>query len=148
MTDVFTRTRDGFTLSDDPARLDPTAIHAYLTRSYWAKGIPRATVERSIQGSLCFGLYDDEAGAQIGFARVVTDRATFAYLCDVYVLEAYRGRGLGVWLTACVLDHPDLQGLRRWLLTTQDAHGVYEKVGFVRAPFPERFMVIERPTLS
>lgn len=145
MTDVFTRTRDGFTVSDDPARLDVTAIHAYLTRSYWAEGITRDLVERSIRGSLCFGLYDGDA--QIGFARVVTDRATFAYLCDVYVLEDYRGRGLGVWLTACVLDHPDLQGLRRWLLTTQDAHGVYEKVGFVRAPFPERFMVIDRPTL-
>lgn len=145
MTDVFTRTRDGLTVSDDSAQLDVTAIHAYLTRSYWAKGIPLDTVERSIRGSLCVGLYDGDA--QIGFARVVTDRATFAYLCDVYVLEAYRGRGLGVWLTACVLDHPDLQGLRRWLLTTQDAHGVYEKVGFVRAPFPERFMVIDRPTL-
>ncbi|MEP0548417.1 MAG: GNAT family N-acetyltransferase [Rhodothermales bacterium] len=142
---MFTRTRDGLTLSDDPARLDVAAIHAYLTRSYWAKGIPRAIVERSLRGSLCVGLYDGDA--QVGFARVVTDRATFAYLCDVYVLEAYRGRGLGVWLTACVLDHPDLQGLRRWLLTTQDAHGVYEKVGFVRAPFPERFMVIDRPTL-
>lgn len=143
--DAFTRTRDDFTLSDDPARLDVTAIHATLTRSYWAKGIPLATVERSIRGSLCVGLYDD--GAQIGFARVVTDRATFAYLCDVYVLEAYCGRGLGVWLTDCVLAHPDLQGLRRFLLTTQDAHGVYEKVGFVRVPFPERFMVIDRPTL-
>lgn len=143
----FTRQRDGFTVSDDPARLDPAAIHAYLTRSYWAKGIPRETVERSIRGSLGFGLYDEAAGEQIGFARVVTDRAAFAYVCDVYVLEEYRGRGLGVWLMECVLDHPDLQGLRRWLLTTQDAHGLYEKVGFVRAPFPERFMVIDRPTL-
>ncbi len=146
MTDVFTRTRDGFTVSDDPARLDLGAVHAYLTRSYWAKGVPRDTVERAAAGSLCFGLYAD-SGEQVGYARVVTDRATFAYLCDVYVLEAYRGHGLGVWLTECVLDHPDLQGLRRFLLTTQDAHGLYEKVGFVRAPFPERFMVIDRPTL-
>ena len=146
MTDVFTRTRDGFTVSDDPTRLDLGAVHAFLTRSYWAKGIPRDTVERAVAGSLCFGLYD-ASGEQVGYARVITDRATFAYLCDVYVLEAYRGHGLGVWLTACVLDHPDLQGLRRFLLTTQDAHGVYEKVGFVRAPFPERFMVIDRPTL-
>src|SRR5690606_26233848 len=109
----FVRGRDGFTVSDDPARLDPAAIHAYLTRSYWAKGIPRETVERTIRGSLCIGLYDEEAGEQIGFARVVTDRAAFAYVCDVYVLEAYRSRGLGVWLMECVLDHPDLQGLRR-----------------------------------
>ncbi len=145
MTDFFTRTRGGFTISGDPARLDPGAIHAYLTRSYWAKGIPFETVERSIRGSLCFGLYAETE--QIGFARVITDRATFAYLCDVYVLEAYRGHGLGVWLMACVLEHPDLQRLRRFLLTTQDAHGLYEKVGFVRAPFPERFMVIDRPTL-
>ena len=146
MSEAYTRTRDGFTVSDDPTRLDVTAIHATLARSYWARGIPHATVERSIRGSLCLGLYD-QSGAQIGFARVVTDRATFAYLCDVYVLEAYRGRGLGVWLTDCVLAHPDLQGLRRFLLTTQDAHGVYEKAGFIRAPFPERFMVIDRPTL-
>ncbi len=142
---VFTRTCNGFTVTDDPARLDPAAIHAYLTRSYWARGITRDLVERSIRGSLCFGLYD---GEQIGFARVVTDRAQFAYLCDVYVLEEYRGRDLGVWLMECVLDHPVLQGLRRFLLTTQDAHGLYERVGFVRVPFPERFMVIERPTLA
>lgn len=141
----FTRTREGFTVSDDPARLDPAAIHAYLTRSYWAEGIPRETVERSLRASLCFGLYAGDE--QVGFARVVTDRACFAYLCDVYVLEAYRGRGLGVWLMECVLAHPDLQGLRRFLLTTQDAHGLYEKLGFVRVPFPERFMVIERSTL-
>lgn len=142
----FVRSRDGFTVSDDPARLDVAAIHAYLTQSYWAKGIPRDVVERSIRGSLCFGLYSGD-GAQIGFARVITDRAAFAYVCDVYVLEEYRGHGLGVWLMECVLDHPDLRGLRRWLLTTQDAHGLYEKVGFVRAPFPERFMVIDRPNL-
>ncbi len=142
---TFLRHRDPFTVSDDPTRLDATAIHAYLTRSYWATGIPLAIVERSIQGSLCLGLYEDDE--QIGFARVVTDRATFAYLCDVYVLEAYRGQGLGVWLMECVLNHPELQGLRRLLLTTQDAHGLYEKVGFIRAPFPERFMVIDRPTL-
>lgn len=142
----FVRSRDGFTVSDDPARLDPAAIHAYLTRSYWAKGIPRTVVRRSIRGSLCFGLYADDGG-QIGFARVVTDRATFAYVCDVYVLEGYRGQGLGAWLMECALDHPDLQGLRRWLLTTQDAHTFYEDVGFIRAPFPERFMVIDHPNL-
>lgn len=145
MSDTFTRTRDTFTVSDDVLRLDLDATHAYLTRSYWATGVPREIVMRSIRGSLCLGLYEDDT--QIGFARAVTDRATFAYICDVYVLEAYRGRGLGVWLMECLLDHPDLQGLRRWLLTTQDAHGLYENAGFVRAPFPERFMVIDRPTL-
>lgn len=135
-----------FTVSDDPARLDVAAIYAYLTRSYWAKDIPRDIVEHSIRGSLCFGLYDGD-GEQIGFARVVTDRAAFAYVCDVYVLEDYQGRGLGTWLMTCMLDHPDLQGLRRWLLTTQDAHTFYEDAGFVRAPFPERFMVIDHPNL-
>jgi GNAT superfamily N-acetyltransferase len=144
---TFVRTREDFIISDDPARLDVAAIHAYLVRSYWAKGIPRDIVERSIRGSLCFGLYDDSTGEQIGFARVITDRAAFAYVCDVYVLEAYRGRGLGAWLMDCMLDHPDLQGLRRWLLTTQDAHAFYEEVGFIRAPFPERFMVIDHPNL-
>jgi len=143
----FVRSRDGFTVSDDSVRLDIVAIHATLSRSYWAAGIPRDVVERSIHGSLCLGLYDDATDEQIGFARVVTDRAAFAYVCDVYVLEAYRGRGLGAWLMDCMLDHPDLQGLRRWLLTTQDAHTFYEDVGFVRAPFPERFMVIDQPNL-
>lgn len=137
---------DGYEVSDDPARLDAEAVHAYLTRSYWSPRIPRETVERAASGSMPFGLYA-EAGAQIGYARVVSDRATFAYLCDVFVLETFQGVGLGRWLVACVLAHPDLQGLRRWLLTTQDAHGLYEQVGFVRAPFPERFMVIDRPRL-
>lgn len=137
---------DGYTLSDDPARLDLGAVHAYLARSYWSPGIPRETVERAAAGSLAVGLYAPD-GAQVGYARVVTDRATFAYLADVYVLEAHRGRGLGRWMVEQLLAHPDLQGLRRWLLTTQDAHGLYERLGFVRAPFPERFMTIDRPDL-
>ena len=135
----------GVVFSDDVGRLDVEAIHATLARSYWSPGIPRAVVEAAIAGSMPFGLY--EAESQIGFARLVTDRATFAYLADVFVVEAWQGRGLGTWLTRQILDHPELQGLRRWLLTTQDAHGVYERVGFVRAPFPERFMVIDRPDL-
>jgi GNAT superfamily N-acetyltransferase len=114
----------GFTSSTDPARLDITAIHRFLSEdSYWARHIPRATVERSIANSLCFGIYD-AAGQQAAFARVVTDRATFAWLCDVFVLPAYRGQGLSKWLVQNMLAHPDLQGLRRHLLATLDAHGL------------------------
>ncbi len=142
----MTWTRDGYEVSDDRDRLDLGAVHAYLTRSYWSPGVPRDVVERAAAGSLPVGLYAPD-GAQVGYARVVTDRATFAYVADVYVLEEHQGRGLGRWLMECVLAHPALQGLRRWLLTTQDAHGLYEKVGFVRAPFPERFMTIDRPRL-
>lgn len=145
---VVTWERDGYVVSTDPDRLDLGVVHRYLSEaSYWARGVPRTVVERSVANSLAFGLYAVESGTQVGFARAVTDRATFAYLADVFVLPAHRGRGLGRWLNACVLDHPDLQGLRRLLLTTQDAHGLYEQVGFVRAPFPERFMVIDRPAL-
>lgn len=132
-------TQAGYAVSDDPARLDPVAIHAFLSRSYWANGIPLATVERSLRQSLCFGLYAPE-GAQVGFARVVTDRATFAYLCDVYVLEEHRGRGLARFLIRCVDSHPDLQGLRRFMLATADAHDLYAQHGFVRPARPERLM--------
>ena len=104
--------RDGFTVSTDPARLDLDAIHAFLATSYWAEGIPREILERALRGSLCFGLYEGER--QVGLARVITDAATFAYLCDVYVLPEMRGRGLGKWLIECVMEHPDLQGLRRF----------------------------------
>src|SRR4051812_3746558 len=100
------REKNGYLISTDPERLDLDAIHAYLSRSYWSKGIPKSVVERSLRGSLCFGLYT--AGAQIGFARVISDRATFAYLCDVYVLEAERGKGLAKWLIQAVIEHPDL----------------------------------------
>ncbi|HEY6554316.1 MAG TPA: GNAT family N-acetyltransferase, partial [Vicinamibacteria bacterium] len=110
----------------------------FLARSYWAQGIPREVVDRSIEGSLAFGLFED--GAQVGFARVVTDRATFAYLADVYVLESRRGRGLGRWLVECVTAHPDLQGLRRFALVTRDAHDVYRPFGFEPLRAPERYM--------
>jgi GNAT superfamily N-acetyltransferase len=130
--------RDGYTISNDPARLDVDAIHAYLTTSYWAGGIPRATVARSLRHSTGYGLYDRD-GAQVGFTRVITDWTTFAYLCDVYVLEAHRGRGLALWLVETVMAHPELQGIRRFSLTTRDAHGLYEKVGFTRSEFG-RFM--------
>ena len=131
--------RDGYEVSDDSARLDREAIHRYLAaRSYWAQEIPRATLDRAIDHSLCFGLYRGTALA--GFARVVTDRATFAYLCDVYVEPAHRGHGLGTWLIECVVAHPDLQGLRRFCLMTRDAHSLYAKYGFKPMPDPARFM--------
>lgn len=136
-------TRDGLVVSSDPQRLDVDAIHAYLTRSYWARGIPRAVVARSLSHSLCFGLYD--GARQIGFARAVTDRATFAYLADVYVLEEYRGRGLGKWLVACAMAHPELQGLRRWVLVTRDAHGLYRELGWSPLGDPGSYMEIRVP---
>jgi GNAT superfamily N-acetyltransferase len=137
------RHRGGYVISTDPSRLDPDAIHAYLTRSYWAEGIPRETVAHALAHSLCFGLYHD--GAQIGLARVVTDYATVAYLCDVYVLESYRGQGLGVWLIETVMAHPDLQGLRRFSLATRDAHELYRRFGFESIADPSRLMQILKP---
>jgi GNAT superfamily N-acetyltransferase len=128
-------------VSDDKSRLDITVIHAFLSgRSYWAKGVPIENVERSIRKSLCFGMF--RAGRQIGFARVVTDCTTFAWLADVFILEEVRGGGLGKILVAAVLGHPELQGLRRFMLGTRDAHRLYEKYGFAPLEFPERFMEI------
>src|SRR3954447_8792290 len=118
--------RDGFTVSDDPARLDRGVIERFLTGSYWAKNIPSATLDKSLRNSLCFSLLQGER--QIGFARVVSDRATFAYLADVFVLPEFRGLGLAKWLLSCVIGHPELQGLRRWMLGTRDAHGLYLKL--------------------
>lgn len=122
----------------DPARLDLAVIHSFLAASYWARGIPLEVVERSIRHSLCFGLY--EGHVQIGFARVVTDRATFAYLADVFVLDSHRGRGLSRRLMDAVVAHPELQGLRRWMLATRDAHGLYAQYGFTALATPEPFM--------
>ncbi len=141
--------RDGFTISTDPARLDVDAIHAFLTTAYWCEGIPRETVARSLAGSLNFGLYqvDSQADRQIGLARVITDFTTFAYLCDVYVLPEFRGRGLGHWLMEHVMAHPDLQGLRRFSLVTRDAHELYRPFGFTEVKSPERHMEIVRPGL-
>jgi GNAT superfamily N-acetyltransferase len=132
--------RGAWTVSTDPARLDLGVIHSFLTTSYWAAGIPRETVRRSLEHSLCFGLYEGEA--QIGMARVVTDRATFAYVADVFVLERHRGRGLGAFLMECVMAHPDLQGLRVWRLATRDAHGLYRRFGFGPPLRPETHMEI------
>lgn len=137
--------RGNFVISTDQTRLDIDAIHAYLSRSYWAEGIPIETVARSIGESLCFGLFD--ASTQVGFARVITDKATFAYLCDVYVLETHQGQGLGTWLMETVCSHPDLQGLRRFVLITRDAHGLYGKFGFTQLEVPGRYMEIARPKI-
>ena len=131
-------TRDGFTISTNPARIDLDLVHGFLTASYWAEGIPREVVRRSIEHSLCFGLYQE--GRQIGFARVITDRATFAYLGDVFVLEAFRGRGLARWLLEVVQAHPELQGLRRWVLLTRDAHELYQLAGWSSLATPDRYM--------
>ncbi len=128
-------------VTTERAKLDLDAIHGFLTRSYWAAGISREKVARSLDRSLCFGLLVD--GRQVGFARVITDRTTFAYLCDVFVLEEQRGRGLGKRLIGAVRAHPELTGLRRFLLTTRDAHGLYEQFGFARIADPGKFMAIE-----
>lgn len=132
-----------YDISSDPGRLQLDAIHAFLTRSDWSPGVPRTVVERAIAHSLCFGIY--AGAAQVGFARVVTDRATFAYLADVYVLEAHRGQGLAARLVAHIQAHPDLQGLRRFLLATRDAHGLYERFRFRPVAAPDRLMEIRDP---
>jgi GNAT superfamily N-acetyltransferase len=136
------RRKGKYSISTNPKRMDLAAIHRYLSRSFWAEGIPKRIVARSIKNSLCFGLFHDRA--QVGFARVITDRATFAYLCDVYVLEEYRAQGLGKWLIKTVMAHPDLQGLRRFHLVTRDAHGLYERFGFEPPKNPVRHMEIFR----
>ena len=151
---VFTAVRiprvNTYEISTDPSRLQLDAIHAYLTRSYWSPGIPRDVVARAIANSLCFGLYllDGQASrgdTQVGFARVVTDKSSFAYLADVHVLEAHRGQGLSKRLVEAVLAHPDLQGMRRFLLATRDAHGLYAQFGFKAPAKPENFMEIRTP---
>ena len=130
---------DGYVLSDDPARLDFDAVHAYLRRSYWAKNIPLEIVRRALQASLCIGLYAPD-GAQVGLCRLISDYTTFCYVSDVYVLEAHRGRGLSKAMMRAALEHPRLQGLRRWSLVTHDAHGLYEQFGFRSVAHPERHM--------
>jgi GNAT superfamily N-acetyltransferase len=143
MIDIREWNRDGYTVSSDPSRLQLAVIHGFLTNCYWAEGIPAEIVLRSIEGSIPFGVY--HGGEQVGFARIVSDQATFAYVADVFVLEPYRGKGLARWLMQCILETPELQGLRRWLLMTRDAHALYQAVGFSLTKWPERVMEISRP---
>ena len=158
MTAIVEYRRGEFVVSTDRERLSLDVVHSFLTNCYWAKGISREVVARSIEHSLCFGIYDESGdvipclakdarhGApQVGFARVVSDFATVAYLGDVFVVESRRGRGLSKWLMKCVVGHPALQNLRRWILLTRDAHGLYSRFGFTKVAAPERYMELHRP---
>ena len=135
--------KDNFTISTDPVRLDIDTICNFFTRAYWTKGRPRERTERALSNSLVFGLYDGTK--QIGLARVISDYAIFAYLCDVFIHEDYRSHGLGKWLVETVMSHPDLQGLRRWTLATRDAHGLYRQFGWDELHTPGNWMEILRP---
>jgi len=129
---------DGFMISDDKTKLQPDVIHHFLRNSYWAKDIPLEVVKRSIENSVCFGVYS--GNKQVGFARVVSDLATFAYLADVFILEEYRGKGLSKRLMEYIMEYPQLQGLRRWMLATRDAHGLYVQYDFKPLAIPDRWM--------
>jgi GNAT superfamily N-acetyltransferase len=139
--------REDYIVSTDPSRLNLSSIHKFLAEeAYWSRGILFETFLKSVENSLCFGLYHQEM--QIGFARVITDYSTFAYLADVFVMEGYRRRGLGKWLIECVFSHPEVQGLRRWMLVTSNAHGLYQQYGFKKLAQPESFMEISGKDLS
>ena len=138
--------RGEFLISTDRELLSLDVVHGFLTNCYWAKGIPREVVARSIEHSLCFGVYQ-LGGAQVGFARVVSDFATVAYLGDVFVLESHRGRGLSKWLMDSIVQHPALADLRRWILLTRDAHGLYSQFGFTRVKAPECYMELHQPNV-
>jgi N-acetylglutamate synthase-like GNAT family acetyltransferase len=142
MSQIFETQRDPFTISTDPARLDIDAICDFLTRAYWANTRPRERTERAIQNSLVFGVYDGDK--QIGVARVVTDYSIFAYLCDVFIHEDYRTHGLGKWLIQTIMEHPNLREMRRWVLVTNDAHGLYKQFGFTSIEDPEHWMQMFR----
>ena len=135
--------KNGFTIITEKEKLDIELIHSFLNRTYWAEGISKETIRRSIEGSLCFGVFENDR--QVGFARMITDKATFAYLADVFIIEEYRGRGLSKWLMEIIMTHPDLQGLRRMILATKDAHGLYEKFGFTPLINVDRWMHILDP---
>ncbi|HVQ56787.1 MAG TPA: GNAT family N-acetyltransferase [Pyrinomonadaceae bacterium] len=136
--------KDLYTISTDKSRLDLDTIHRFLSEdSYWARDRTLKQTQTAIQNSICFGMYD--GARQIGFARVVTDRSTFAYLGDVFILEEFRGRSLSKWLMETIISHPELHGLRRWVLATRDAHGLYEQFGFSALKFPDRWMELPAP---
>lgn len=136
----------GYYVSSDDTQLDIDVIHRFLSQSYWAKDIPLATMQRALDNSLCFGVYA-ESGAQVGFARMITDRATFAYLADVFILPSHRGQGLSKLLMSEIVAHADLQGLRRMALATSDAHGLYQQFGFTPLNHPSSFMELWRPNV-
>jgi GNAT superfamily N-acetyltransferase len=139
--------KDTYTVSTDKSRLDVAVIHDFLaSRSYWSPGIALSVVQRGIENSLCFGLYGRDV--QVGFARVVTDYTVIAYLLDVFILEPYRGQGLGKWLLECVISHPELRNVRRWMLATRDAHGLYARYGFQPLSQPEVYMAATNPGSS
>jgi GNAT superfamily N-acetyltransferase len=146
MNAFVTRTLGEYSISADPARLDLHAMHDFLRRAYWSEGIPLEVVQRAAQGSLCIGAYDAD-GAQVGLARFISDYATFCYVCDVYVLEAHRGRGLARAMLTMGLAHPQLAGLRRWNLVTRDAHALYGSLGFVPLAHSERHMERTQPDI-
>jgi GNAT superfamily N-acetyltransferase len=137
--------KDEYTITTDKSTLDISVIHQFLTHSYWAKGIPVATVQKSIEGALCFGVF--HGSRQVGFARVISDMATFAYLADVFIIEEYRGKGLSKWLMEIITGHPGLQGLRRFLLATRDAHGLYRQFGFKELESAENLMHVYNPDI-
>ena len=130
--------KDNFIISTDKSRLDLDVIANFLQNSYWAKDRPLEIIEKSIEGSICFGVYDNKE--QIGFARVTTDKATFAWLADVFILEEYRGKGLSKWFIETVLNYPELLSISRWMLATKDAHSLYKKFGFTDLKSPDQLM--------
>jgi GNAT superfamily N-acetyltransferase len=134
--------KNNYIISTDPSRLQLDVIYEFLSDAYWSKGRSRRTVARSIENSLCFGVYADNQ--QIGLARVITDYSVYAHLCDVFILEAYRGRGLGKWLVSCILAHPELQAVKIWTLSTRDAHGLYRRFGFHEVATPGQRMELIR----
>ena len=137
--------KNGFDISTDKQKFDIDLIHSFLTRSYWSEGISKDVIKKSIDGSLCFGVFEYEK--QVGFARVITDKATFAYLADVFIIEEYQGRGLSKLLMEVIMSHPDLQGLRRFMLATRDAHGLYGQFGFTPLTNVDRWMQIHHPDI-
>ncbi|WP_160060700.1 GNAT family N-acetyltransferase [Psychromonas sp. L1A2] len=134
----------GYSISSNPKEMDLSVIHGYLSSSYWAKGIPLQVMEKAVNNSLCFGVFTN-TGEQVAFARMITDYATSAYLADVFVLEKHRGKGISKWLVKTIIEYPDLQGLRRMLLATSDAHGLYQQFGFTPLNSPELFMELHQP---
>ncbi|HEV8080996.1 MAG TPA: GNAT family N-acetyltransferase [Chitinophagaceae bacterium] len=142
----YTVIKNEFSISTDKTKIDVDYVHQFLTQSYWSPGVPIETVKKAMDGSLCFGMYDNNSqtlpnGRQVGYARMITDNATFGYLADVFIDEKFRGKGLGKWLIKVILAHPDLQGLRRIMLATKDAHKLYEQCDFTSLNNPERYMV-------